>query len=194
MTTDSTLAVGLIYGSSRTGRYCDRVAQWTARAVENRGGFRVCRIDPRTLNLSRHHEVLEDEQLVSVLTTMAGADAFVIVAPEYNHSYPAPLKLLIDASGDSWQAKPVGLVTYGGYSGGLRAQEQLRQVLVELHAMTVRDAVCLPNVWHQFDENGELRDPRPIEQAMSLMLARLGWWASALRGARSSRPYQEAAA
>ena len=42
-----------------------------------------------------------------------------------------------------WQAKPIGFVSYGGLSGGLRAVEQLRQVFAELHAMTVRDSVSL---------------------------------------------------
>jgi len=62
--------------------------------------------------------------------------AFVVVTPEYNHGYPAPLKSLIDSVGREWQAKPVAFVSYGGVSGGLRAVEQLRQVFAKLHMVT----------------------------------------------------------
>ncbi|WP_243274701.1 NADPH-dependent FMN reductase [Streptomyces albus subsp. chlorinus] len=37
-----------------------------------------------------------------------GADAFVIVTPEYNHSFPAALKNAIDWRNEQWHAKPVG--------------------------------------------------------------------------------------
>ena len=56
------------------------------------------------------------------------ADAFVVVTPEYNHSYPASLKQAIDVLNAPWRRKPVAFVSYGGLSGGLRAVEHLRQV------------------------------------------------------------------
>jgi NAD(P)H-dependent FMN reductase len=117
------------------------------------------------------------------------ADAFVIVTPEYNHGYPAPLKALIDSSGAQWSAKPVAFVSYGGVSGGLRAVEQLRLVFAELHAVTIRDSVSFPGAWEQFDESGALRNPERSQRGMETLLARLNWWAVALRSARSTSPY-----
>ncbi|WP_372493220.1 NADPH-dependent FMN reductase [Prauserella halophila] len=35
---------------------------------------------------------------------MAGPVAYVVVTPEYNHSFPAPLKNLIDLYRTEWQA------------------------------------------------------------------------------------------
>ena len=81
---------------------------------------------------------------------LAAADAFVVVTPEYNHSYPAPVKTLIDWHFTEWQAKPVGFVSYGGMSGGLRAVEHLRGVFAELHAVTVRDTVSFHGAWDRF--------------------------------------------
>lgn len=69
---------------------------------------------------------------------IGAADAFVVVTPEYNHSYPGPLHA-IDSVGEQWRAKPVGFVSYGGVSGGLRAVEPLRVVFAELHAVTIRE-------------------------------------------------------
>ena len=110
------------------------------------------------------------------------------MTPEYNHGYPAPLKALIDSAGVEWHAKPVAFVSYGGVSGGLRAVEQLRLVFAELHAVTIRDSVS-PGAWEQFDETGALRNPERAHRGMKTLVARLHWWAVALRQARSMAPY-----
>ncbi len=77
----------------------------------------------------------------------AAADAFVIVTPEYNHSFPTPLKTAIDWHSTQWHAKPVSFVSYGGASGGLRAVEHLRQAFAEVHAVTVRNSISFHGVW-----------------------------------------------
>ena len=122
------------------------------------------------------------------------AEGFVVVTPEYNHSLPAALKFLIDSASAPWRAKPVGFVSYGGISGGLRAVEQLRLVFAEVHAVGIRDSVSFANARSLVDAEGRFAPPEPAGQAMSLMLTQLAWWAEALREARRLRPYGEAAA
>ena len=119
----------------------------------------------------------------------AAADAFAVVTPEYNHSYPAGLKNAIDWHNRQWHAKPVGIVSYGGISGGLRATEHLRQVFAELHAVTMRDTVSFHNVWGYLDEGDSLSAPEPSESAAKVLLVQLGWWARALADAKSKVPY-----
>lgn len=104
------------------------------------------------------------------------------------------MKSLIDSASAEWQAKPIGFVSYGGISGGLRAVEQLRLVFAELHAVTIRDSVSFANVWNQFDDAGRLHEPDGPEYAMQRLLASLRWWAEALREARRSTPYAARAA
>lgn len=103
--------------------------------------------------------------------------------------YSRTLKNLIDLHHTQWQAKPVGFVSYGGISGGLRAVEHLRPVFAELHAVTVRDSVAFPNPWPRFDPTGTLLDPDAAESAAATMLDQLTWWAEALRTARTTHPY-----
>ena len=91
---------------------------------------------------------------------VASCDAFIVVTPEYNHGYPAPLKALIDSFGPEWHAKPVAFVSYGGISGGLRAVEQLRLVFAELHAVTIRESVSFAGAWEQFDPEGRTAQSR----------------------------------
>src|SRR5262245_8105578 len=162
------IKVALIYGSTRPGRFCDTVAAWAASAIGKSGRFEVQLIDP-----ARHPETKDQDGLRK---RIAEADAFVVVTPEYNHGYPAALKSLIDSFGAEWHAKPVGFVSYGGVSGGLRAVEQLRLVFAELHAVTLRDSVSFASAWEQFDEAGALRSPERAERTMATMLARLEWW------------------
>ncbi len=181
--------VALIYGSIREGRYCDIVAKWACSQIRARDGYTLDIVDPATLSLSPPLERGINPDLEDLRERLEQADAFIIVTPEYNHGYPAPLKHLIDSVNKEWQAKPVAFVSYGGVSGGLRAVEQLRQVFVEVHATTMRNSVSFANAWEQFDERGNLYAPVRAEKSMEMMLAQLSWWASALKDARNSIPY-----
>jgi NAD(P)H-dependent FMN reductase len=174
--------VGVNYGSTRPGRFCDTVVRWTAGQIASRAGFVLELIDPA-------YAISAND----LKRRLASCDAFVVVTPEYNHGYPAPLKQLIDSFGEEWHAKPVAFVSYGGVSGGLRAVEQLRQVFAELHAVTIRDSVSFAGAWEQFDASGGLRSPERAERSMDAMLRRLRWWAAALAQARSASPYAQSA-
>jgi len=185
--------VGLIYGSTRKGRFCDKVAGWAAEEIAKHGGFSIDIIDPAVVGPAGQSDEQRAPGSPSLWQRVAAADAFVVVTPEYNHGYPAPLKSLIDSVGAEWHAKPVAFVSYGGVSGGLRAVEQLRQVFAELHTVTIRDAVSFAGAWELFDEAGILLSPERHHRAMSTMLTRLHWWAVALRAARNALPYTRAA-
>ena len=188
---EETIKIGLIYGSTRKGRFCDTVAQWAAEQIRAAGNFTVDMIDP-ALVLPQPGQTDHPSASPSLWQRMEAADAFVVVTPEYNHGYPAALKSLIDSVGAEWQAKPVAFVSYGGISGGLRAVEQLRLVFAELHVVTIRDSVSFAGAWEQFDEAGKLKEPERARKTMTTMLGRLHWWAMALRSARVAVPYATA--
>ncbi len=133
--------IALIYGSSRPGRFCDKVAEWAADQISSRGDFSLSVIDPVAPHTRAASETAPVPSLSWLRKQIETADACIVVTPEYNHGYTADLKSLIDSVGTEWQAKPVGFVSYGGISGGFRAVEQLRQVFAELHAITIRDSV-----------------------------------------------------
>jgi len=135
------IRVAVIYGSTRPGRFCDTVVRWTVERLAASEKFQLDVIDPAEPSPAQS---MDERPTQSLQQRLGQADAFVIVTPEYNHGYPAPLKALIDSSGAEWHAKPVAFVSYGGASGGLRAVEQLRLVFAELHAVTIRDSVSFP--------------------------------------------------
>ncbi|MFF4171918.1 NADPH-dependent FMN reductase [Streptomyces sp. NPDC001744] len=187
------LSLALVVASDREGRFAPVLADWFLSRLAGREDFAVTVVDLAGVNLptslSHSPSPAVRAELARVTPVLAAADAFVVLTPEYNHSFPASLKNLIDRHYTEWRAKPVGFVSYGGISGGLRAVEQLRQVFAELHAVTVRDTVSFSHVHGLFDEDGQHKDPTEAEGAAKVLLDQLAWWGHALKDARSVRPY-----
>ncbi|MDT9698061.1 NAD(P)H-dependent oxidoreductase [Streptomyces sp. P17] len=185
------LNVAVVIGSNRHGRFGPVVADWILDHLRRHEDLTPEVVDvagiPLPTSFARTPEAVE--ALTGVTPKLARADAFVVLTPEYNHSYPAGLKNLIDWHYGEWRAKPVALVSYGGLAGGLRATEHLRQVFAELHAVTVRDTVSFHNAGASFDDSGRLKDPTGPDAAAKTMLDQLVWWGTALREAKERRPY-----
>ena len=192
---DDPVKMVAIIGSTRAGRFAPTVARWFESCLQKRRDIVFDMLDlaqtPLPDTLPAFGEVLNDHDarlLASISPRLASADAFVLITPEYNRSFPASLKNAIDWHNAEWRAKPVGFVSYGGVSGGLRAIEQLRLVLAELHAVTVRDSVSFANAWEKFDAVGDAKDAASL-QAADRLLNQLVWWARALREAKVVAPY-----
>lgn len=190
--TEQQLRLAVIIGSTRTGRFCPVASRWIVEHIERRGDIAVDVIDLVDAQLPAVFNDFGEEpppEVAALAPRLAAADAFVVVTPEYNHGYPASLKCAIDWYMAEWQAKPVGFVSYGGVSGGLRAVEQLRQVFAEVHAVAIRDSVSFQNFWEIFGMDGQPKNQESCGAAAKSMLDQLAWWGHALRAARAQRPY-----
>lgn len=189
----------VLIGSVRQGRFGPVPAAWITELARDSGRFDVDLVDladfeiPLELPMDPPKLAGDDYPRPSGMTDLTArldaADAFVIVTPEYNHSYPASLKAAIDWHFTQWTAKPVAFVSYGGVAGGRHAVLHLENVLTELHAVTIRDGLSFPNYFFNFDFGaGQPLDPEATSYAQS-MLVQLDWWATALRTARIETPY-----
>ena len=181
------IKLAIVIGSVREGRFGPTVANWFAGQAREHDEFEVDVID--LVGMDFPSSMASSPDVEDFGQRIGAADAVVVVTPEYNHSYPGPLKTAIDSLGQQWHAKPVGLVSYGGMSGGLRSVEPLRVVFAELHAMTIRETVSFHGAWSRFDDEGQPRDPEGVNGAARVMLDQLAWWARALIEARVVRPY-----
>jgi len=183
---DTGLRVAVIIGSVREGRFGPQVGAWVRKSLADEG------VDTEVVDLadlSIPHTMAAHPDALTFAESIGRADAVVVITPEYNHSYPGPLKTAIDTVRTEWQAKPVAFVSYGGMSGGLRAVEALRLVFAELHAVTVRESVSLHNPWGPAqDPNADYPDSAAAT-ALSKMLVQLLWWADVLKTARDGKPY-----
>lgn len=190
------IKLAVIIGSIRQGRFGPTVANWFAGQAAGRDDLSIDIVDLAETPLRLAVAAVDTKPAPDTARALAdlsprldAADAFVVVTPEYNHSFPAALKNAIDHHNAQWHAKPVGFVSYGGISGGLRAVEQLRLVFAELHTVTIRETVSFHNAWSQFDDQGKPVSPAGCNGAAKTLLDQLTWWARALREARTVRPY-----
>jgi NAD(P)H-dependent FMN reductase len=151
----------VIIASTRPERIGATIGDWfVEQAVEHRG-FDVevadlAEIDLPLLDEPAHpatgrylHQHTKDWS-----ARVGAADAFVFVMPEYNFSFNAPLKNAIDYLNREWAYKPVGFVSYGGVSGGIRAVQMIKQVVTALRMTPVTDAVTIPMVRTMLDDEG----------------------------------------
>jgi NAD(P)H-dependent FMN reductase len=184
--------LAVIVGSTREGRFAPVVFNWFIEKAEQHGDFEVDLIDLAEIELPAVWSATSSEPAAAVTALgrrLDAADAFVVITPEYNHSFPAGLKNMIDLYRGEWQGKPVGFVSYGGISGGLRAVEQLRLIFAEQHMVTTRDGLAFPMAWEKFDADGRPVDVAGSDGAAAVMLDQLAWWSHATREMRTIRPY-----
>ena len=191
------LQLKLIVGSTREGRAADRVLPWISRRVEMHGRFAVEVLDLREWPLPMftesfatlgdvHDPTYSDPIVKRWNTTIAQADAYVIVTPEYNHSISAALKNAIDSvfASFAFRNKPMATVAYsGGAIGGARAAEHLAHIAIEAELVPLRNTVLIPYVQDAFNDAGSPTDPR-LDTVTDIVLDDLAWWAEALRDAR----------
>ncbi|MFI6329652.1 NADPH-dependent FMN reductase [Micromonospora chersina] len=190
----------IIIASTRPGRLGLPVAEWIHAAAVKHGGFDEVELvdlaewnlpfmdEPNHPRLRRYvHQHTRDWS-----ATIDRADAFLIVMPEYNYGYTAPLKNAIDYLAHEWAYKPVGLVSYGGVSAGTRAAQMIKQVLTTLKMTPIPEAVHIPFVAQFIGDDGALQPNETMDASATAMLDELVHWTAALAPLRD-RARQHAA-
>ncbi|TDB82776.1 NAD(P)H-dependent oxidoreductase [Micromonospora sp. KC721] len=180
------LRLVVVVASVRGDRIGRVVGDWVTEQIP--GDVRTQVVDLADLHLPPDSELQPGGgQPTPVSDLMAAADGFVIVTPEYNHSYPASLKRFLDWHYAEWQFKAATVVPYG-VQGGLLAGEYLRPVFAELSVVTTRRMVALRAPWAHLTE-GRYVAPDGEDHAVLDAVRELTWWADALRDARRRRPF-----
>jgi NAD(P)H-dependent FMN reductase len=184
--------LNVIVASTRPGRVGYPVAQWFTELATAHGGFDVELVDLAAFDLplldEPDHPRLGQyvhQHTLDWSASVAAADAFVFVTPEYNHGMPASLKNAIDYLHNEWQYKPVGFVSYGGVSAGTRAVAMTKQVVTPLKMTAVTEAVSIPFVT-QFLEKGAIQANETMEGAAKSMLDELLRYTEALAPLRAA--------
>lgn len=158
----------VIIGTTRENRAGEKIARAFFREAEKRTDAEFELIDLRDYPLPFYDEPTspkgiglnyKNEVAKKWAQKIAESDGFVIVTAEYNHGYPAVLKNALDYVYDEWNNKPVSFVSYGGAAGGSRAVQQLRQVVIELQMVPLREQIILPFFSQLINEDGTMKDP-----------------------------------
>jgi NAD(P)H-dependent FMN reductase len=120
-------------------------------------------IDMRDWELPQLQKVFLDvertpDKFKSLSERVFGADAFILVTPEYNGSYAPALKNLLDHY-PKQSHKVFGIVTAStGSMGGMRATQQLLLLVPALFGIASPYMLVVPSVDKKFDEEGHLLD------------------------------------
>jgi NAD(P)H-dependent FMN reductase len=188
------LKIQVIMGSTRQGRFGEKPAKWIFEELKKKENVEAELIDLRDYPLPFFDEPMSpatskgkytNETAIKWAKKVGEADGYIIVTPEYNHGYPAVLKNALDYVYKEWNNKPVGFVSYGGVSGGTRSVQQLRQVVIELQMVPIRNGIHIPMYWTNLDEKGELKTDSLKENAENF-LNQLIFWTKNLKTVRET--------
>lgn len=188
------IKIQVILGSTRQNRFSEKPGSWILEKLKTTAGIEAELIDLRNYSLPFFDEPISPAMsggkytldLASKWAERIGeADGYIFVSPEYNHGYSAVLKNALDYVYKEWNKKPVAFVSYGGVSAGTRSVQQLKQVVLELQMIPIRNAVHISNYWSLLDEKGNLKTDS-LEDGARMMIEQLIWWAEKLKVIRET--------
>jgi len=180
----------VVLASVREGRAGEAIARWFVTRANERGTFDVELADLKELNLPILNEpdhprlkkyVHDSTKRWSAI--VGGSDAFVFVTPEYNYTIPPALVNALDTVYHEWTYKPVGFVSYGGASGGMRSVQTAKLMVTGFKMMPMVEAVNIP-FYTQLMENGVFKSNELHDKAVPVMLDELLRWSEALKTLR----------
>ena len=124
-------------------------------------------------NIPFYNEDLDSEPalpaIVGLRTAVAESEAVVIATPEYNHGIPGVLKNALDwasrpAFESCFRGKPVLIISSSkAFTGGVRAQYQLRETLASMHAHVVPGPEVVIGGVHAKMADGRFTDAPSLE-------------------------------
>jgi NAD(P)H-dependent FMN reductase len=195
--------IAVIIGSIRPNRFGDKPANWIYEHAKARGDIEVELIDLKDYELPLFDAPASDLWMPTPNPVAAKwqakldtFDGFIVVTAEYNRSVPGALKNAIDWAYKPFNKRAVGYVSYGTV-GGARAVEHLRNIMVELQAVSVRHGIhiggsdFMPIMMGQKswdDVKGS------FDAFVPDLLNNLVWWTEATRNARQEEEKQAEAA
>lgn len=195
--------IAVIVGSIRPTRNGDKPAKWIAELAAARGDMDVEIVDLKDYPLPLFDAPASDfwmptpnEVAAKWQARLNAFDGYIIVTAEYNRSIPGALKNAIDWAYKPFMKKAVAYVSYGSV-GGARAVEHLRNVMVELQAVSVRHGIHIGGS----DFAGVFMGQKTWDETLAGqvpftkdLLDNLLWWTNATKAARAADAATEAKA
>ncbi len=190
----------VLYGSYRSDRQGIRLADYLMGAFAARGASPDL-VDAKAVGLpmldSMYKEYPKGEA-PAALETLAGkiraADAFVLVAGEYNWGVQPGLKNLTDHFLEEWFWRPAAIASYSaGRFAGVRAALGWHGILSEMGMVVISSALAVGGIGQSLSPAAEPigEGGAALAHAFPRFADELAWWTEAARSqrARAARPY-----
>ncbi|MFC3094981.1 NADPH-dependent oxidoreductase [Alteromonas sediminis] len=169
-------------GSTRKGSFNQAILDIAVQGARSAGAdVTVINLADYPMPLFNQDEEADQgihENAQAFKTLLTAHDGFLIASPEYNSSYPALLKNVIDwASRSAEGEKPMQafkgkvaaiMASSPGALGGLRVLVPLRMLLENIGTLVLPNQRAIANVHTLMDDNGQISDARTVQQLQGL--------------------------
>jgi len=188
--------IGIIIGTTRTGRVTDRLAKWAAAEVSKHAEAEIIDLkeypmpfmDEASPRFNPQRQAVPEVQ--KWLDKVAEFDGYVIVTPEYSRSIPGVLKNALDLLDYQMEQKPAAIVAHGG-NNGAQAVDALRTILPQIGVVVVPQNVYFSagRVGEAINEAGELNEEIRNKEwgpqsALEGTVKQLVWLTNAIKNAK----------
>lgn len=159
--------IGLIVGSTRPSRIGRKVADEIVPAIEAAGAEPVmldlAEIDLPLLNEEAHPAtgIRTEPHTIAWAEQIEALDGVILLTPEYNGSFSAPIKNALDSLYTTWKDMP-GLVVSYGWSGGAGASAGIGGVFAHMGGVLAAEGVKLTFAPTDFDEDRTFGEVAPF--------------------------------
>lgn len=180
------MRIEIISGSPRGNSITNRVALHLKKLMQERTDHEVDIIDVRENELPLLQSIFTSVESApdpykEITERMLKADAFILLTPEYNGSYSAPLKNLLDHF-PKQHHKVFAIATAStGMLGGIRAAMQLQELVYALFGIGSPYMLVTPQVDKKFDEDGNLLDTN-FQKSIDIFINEFTWLAEKIVG------------
>jgi len=180
------IVVAVLAGTTRARRESIKAAHYVADFAGRQPNVEVIFVDPKDFNFPGDGNDPEGKD--PRYTEIVGkADAFFIITPEYNHSFPGSLKRMLDSELALYNHKPVAFAgASNGNWGGVRAVESLLTAVRETGLVALSWDVYFPYVQNIFNEDGSIKDEHRerYEKSLGKLFAELLLFAKLFKSIR----------
>lgn len=183
------LTIAVLAGTTREQRQSIKAAYYIAEFGRKLPNVKIILVDPSdfTFNGDGNDPEGKDPRYSEIT---AQADAFFIVTPEYNHSFPGSLKRMLDSELANYNHKPVAIAgVSNGNWGGVRAVEQLCLAIRELGLIVMSWDVYFPYVQNIINDDNSIKDDHKerYEKQLAKLFNELVWFADMLKAKRNEQ-------
>jgi NAD(P)H-dependent FMN reductase len=181
------LTIAVIAGTTRAKRESIKAAHYIADYGRTLPGVEIIFVDPVDFNFPGDGNDPEgkDPRYTEIVDK---SDAFFVVTPEYNHSFPGSLKRLLDSELQLYNHKPVAFAgASDGNWGGTRAVEALVPAVRETGLVVMSWDIYFPYVDKMFNADGTIKDEHKerYDRNVGKLYKELIWFAKMLKQGRA---------
>jgi len=172
----------ILLGTARPNSNSEKVALWVYTQLKNVFHHDCTLVSPHSLGLNFQSEGYQYPAL-GFVKMIKEAKAYIIVTPEYNHSFPGSLKFMLDIGRkEDYQYKPVAFIGVSSSNfGASRAIEALAPVVRSLGMIATNFDININNVEEFFDERESVKNYDLWQNKLKKMLEQLSKYANKIK-------------